>query len=101
VECAQALGRRLVREGGVGPADRIRYGLQLCLARPAKPEQVKALTDLYEKELAHFQTDQDAAKKLATEPLGALPDGLTAAEGAAWTSVGNVLLNLDGVLTKR
>jgi hypothetical protein len=37
---------------------------------------------------------------LATEPLGPLPAGADAAEAAAWTSVANVLLNLDGVLTR-
>jgi hypothetical protein len=100
VEAAQALGRRLVREGGATVADRVRYGLQLCLARPPKEEQVKALVELYEKESAHYREHEADAKKLATEPLGPLPENLNAAEAAAWTSVANVLLNLDGVLTK-
>ena len=34
-------------------------------------------------------------------PLGALPAGLDAGELAAWTMVGNVLLNLDEMLMKR
>jgi hypothetical protein len=100
VEMAQALGRRIVANGGATVADRVRYGLNLALARPPSDEQVKALVELYEKELAHYRADADAAKKLATDPLGPLPDGLTPAEAAAWTVVGNVLLNLDGVLTK-
>jgi hypothetical protein len=100
VEAAQALGRRLVREGGATVADRVRYGLQLCLARPPNDEQVKALVELYEKEAAHYRDREADAKKLATEPLGPLPENLSAAEAAAWTSVANVLLNLDGVLTK-
>ena len=100
VEAAQALGRRLVREGGATVADRVRYGLQLCLARPPKKEQVETLVELYEKEAAHYRENEADAKKLATEPLGALPEDLSAAEIAAWTSVANVLLNLDGVLTK-
>jgi len=37
---------------------------------------------------------------LATNPLGPLPEGLAAPEAAAWSVVGNVLLNLDGVLTR-
>ena len=37
---------------------------------------------------------------LATDPLGPLPPGMDPAELAAWTTVANVLLNLDGVLTK-
>jgi hypothetical protein len=100
VEASQSLGRRLMNEGGKTVADRVRYALRLCLARPAKEEQVKTLVELYEKELAHYRGDETAAKKLATEPLGPLPDRVNAAEAAAWTSVANVLLNLDGVLTK-
>src|SRR6266545_2177249 len=100
VEASQALGRRLVREGGATVADRVRYGLRLCLARPPNEEQVKALVELYEKEAAHYRENETDAKKLATEPLGPLPENLSAAEAAAWTSVANVLLNLDGVLTK-
>jgi len=100
VEASQALGRRLVKEGGNRVADRVRYGLALCLARPPEPGQVAALTELYEKELAHYREHGDDARKLATEPIGELPGGLEPAEAAAWTSVANVLLNLDGVLTK-
>jgi hypothetical protein len=100
VEMAQALGRRIVANGGATVADRVRYGLKLAMCRPPTDAQVQALMSLYEKELAHYRADADAAKKLATEPLGALPEGLEAAEAAAWTVIGNVLLNLDGVLTK-
>ena len=99
VEASQALGRRIM-EGGKTPADRIRYALLLCLARPPSEEQVRVLVDHYEKELTHYQLHEDEAKKLATDPLGPLPEGLSASEAAAWTSVANVLLNLDGVLTK-
>ncbi len=42
VEAAQALARRIVREGGSNPEDRARYALRLCLCRPPKPEQVGA-----------------------------------------------------------
>jgi hypothetical protein len=100
VEMAQALGRRLVSEGGETVESRVRFGLELALARPATKTEVKTLVALYEKERAHYRTDADAAKKLATDPLGPLPDGLDADEAAAWTVIGNVLLNLDGVLTK-
>ncbi len=100
VEAAQALARRIMREGGGTPADRAAYGLKLCLVRPPSAEQMAALVQLYESELAHYQADAEAAKKLATEPLGPLPEGLDAAEAAAWTVVANVLLNLDGVLMK-
>jgi hypothetical protein len=38
---------------------------------------------------------------MATEPIGALPSGLEATDAAAWTSVANVLMNLDEFLMKR
>ena len=100
VECAQALARRIVREGGADLAARLKFALQLCTARPPDDAQVKALAALYESELATYRADADAAGKLATQPLGPLPANTDAAELAAWTVVANVLLNLDAVLTK-
>ena len=100
VEASQALGRRLMKDGGATVEARIRFGLELVLARPAGKEQIAALAKLYETELAHYRGAEKEAAKLATEPLGALPKDLNAAEAAAWTVIANVLLNLDGVLTK-
>ena len=100
VEAAQALGRRLVSEGGNTTDERIRFGLKLVLAREATQFQIDELKRLYESEVTHYRTAEKDAAKLATEPIGALPPGLSAEEAAAWTVVANVLLNLDGVLTR-
>lgn len=100
VEMAQALGRRIAREGGMTAAQRARYALQLALVRPPQEAQVAALVTLYDREVSRYRADPQAAMKLATDPLGPLPEGMDAAEQAAWTVVANVLLNLDGVLTK-
>ena len=51
-------------------------------------------------EREHYAKDAKAAAAMATEPLGPLPPGMDAADLAAWAVVANVLLNLDGVLTK-
>ncbi|HEV3448268.1 MAG TPA: DUF1553 domain-containing protein, partial [Gemmataceae bacterium] len=100
VEIAQALARRIVREGGAHPEERARYGLQLCLCRPPRIEQVKDLIALYQAAKEHYLRDVKSAVALATEPLGPLPAGMPADEMAAWTVIANVLLNLDGVMTK-
>ena len=100
VECAQALGRRLMKEGGVTVAERVRWGLGLCLGRPAREEEVRILERHFEAEGTHYRGNVEAAERLAVEPLGPLEEGMDAAEAAAWTSVGNVLLNLDAVLTR-
>ena len=38
---------------------------------------------------------------MATEPIGPAPKGADSADLAAWSVVGNVLLNLDEMLMKR
>jgi hypothetical protein len=100
LEAAQALARRIVRQGGSSTSERVRFGLELCLARNATPQQCAALEQLYDSEVRHYREHPEAAVQLATEPLGPLPEDLPAAEMASWTVVANVLLNLDGVLTR-
>ncbi|HLK61163.1 MAG TPA: PSD1 and planctomycete cytochrome C domain-containing protein [Chthonomonadaceae bacterium] len=99
VEMAQAMGRRIVKEGGPTVESRVRYGLRLALGRPPRDEQVKPLLALMAQEEARYRIEPEAAKKLATDPLGPLPAGQDPAEMAAWTVLSNVLLNLDAVLT--
>jgi hypothetical protein len=100
VEAAQALARRIVKEGGTSGEEQARFGLRLCLCRPPHPGQVRQILALYQSERHHYRKDAKSALALATEPLGPLPAGMDAAELAAWTVVANILLNLDAVLTK-
>lgn len=100
VEAAQALARRLIAEGGKTDASRVRFGLRLVTGREPVAEQVAALSELLAVERKVQASDPKAAEALATVPLGALPEGLSAPEAAAWTVVANVLLNLDAVLTR-
>jgi hypothetical protein len=100
VEAAQALARRIVSEGGGDVQSRVRFGLQLCLCRPPEPEQINPLVELFEAEHKRYSADSTAAANLS----GAGPEGISVgpsvSELAAWTTVANVLLNLDAVLTK-
>jgi hypothetical protein len=100
VEASQALARRIMKEGGATPQERTAFALKLCLIRPPSQPQIDSLLALYQSELAHFQSDAAAAKKLSTDPLGPAPEGMSEAELAAWTVVANVVLNLDGVMMK-
>lgn len=100
VECAQALARRIQREGGADPDSRIRYGLELVLGHAADAKQIAALRKLLDDELANYKQKPDDALTLATKPLGPLPAGADPVEAAAWTTVTNVLLNLDAILTR-
>jgi hypothetical protein len=101
VEAAQALARRVVASGGSTLDDRARLGFRLCLARPPHDEELSRLVKLYQRALAQFQTTPEEARRMATEPIGPAPKDANVAELAAWTVVGNVLLNLDETLMKR
>ena len=101
VEAAQALARRLVREGGETADDRIRRGFQLCLARDPSDAERDHLLALVEDARLAFSNDPEAALAMATDPLGPLPEGQAPDELAAWTVVANVLLNLDEMVLKR
>lgn len=101
IEAAQALARRVVANGGETTSDRARYAFRLTLSRPPHDAELSRLVSLYEQSLAKFSQNAEDAKKMATDPLGAPPAGTNVAELAAWTVVGNVLLNLDETLMKR
>src|SRR5262250_1583249 len=76
VEIAQALARRIVKEGGPSTEERVRYGLTLCLCRPPTPEQVQQVLKLYQNERERYHNDAKAAAEMATSQLGALPPGM-------------------------
>ncbi|WP_435008221.1 DUF1553 domain-containing protein [Tundrisphaera lichenicola] len=100
VEAAQALARRLIASGP-DPTARIREGFRLCLSRDPSDRELARIVGLYEDVKAHYARDAEAARKMATEPLGPAPEGADLADLAAWTVVGNVLLNLDETLMNR
>ena len=97
VEAAQALARRMVREGGSTDPERAGRGFRLVLARQPSAAETDRLVRLHDQALAGFKKDPDDAKKMATDPLGPVPADLAIGidDLAAWTVVANVILNLD------
>jgi hypothetical protein len=92
-EAAQALGRRLVKEGGATDRSRIDYGFRLTTGRDAKPAEYDRISTWQKTERVYFQAHSEEAKRIA-------PDADDAGEQAVWTMLANVLLNADESLTK-
>src|SRR5690606_20911426 len=87
VEAAQALGRRIAAFDG--PLhERMAFGFRTCLSRPPSDRELERLMALFESAREKYANDTAAATKLATDPLGPLPEGANAADLAAWTIVG-------------
>jgi hypothetical protein len=99
IEAAQSLARRIVAVGGTA-AEKLARGFELTLLREPKAEELTPLLALYTKSKERFGKDAEQALAVATNPLGALPAGAEVADVAAWTVVGNVLMNLDEFLMK-
>ncbi|MBI1373625.1 MAG: DUF1553 domain-containing protein [Phycisphaera sp.] len=99
VEAAQALARRMV-DAGKTPAEQARYGFRLCLTRQPSAAELDRIVALYQQMRDRYAKDADAAKKMATIPLGDAPKGADMADLAAWTVVANVLMNLDEMFLK-
>jgi hypothetical protein len=79
---------------------RVGYALRLCLGRPPTVAQEEIVTRHFEQELAHYGQNVESARALAAEPAGSVMAGPAVAEIAAWTSVANVLLNLDALMNR-
>ena len=101
VEAAQAFARRIVAHGGSGNAERLNFAFHLCVSRAPSEAESNRLLRLLAEAQATYTQDLKAAEKLATDPLGPLPKSGDAIELAAWTTIANVLLNLDETLMRR
>jgi hypothetical protein len=101
VEAARVFGEHILKDGGDSPAARIIWGYRRALARDPKAEERALLLTLYEKHLAEYSKDKDAAQQLVGTGEYPVPKDVDLAELAAWTSVARVLLNLHETITRQ
>ena len=65
VEAAQGFARRMLTEGGLGAADRIRFGFQLALGRKPTKHELQTLEKGLAADRKFFHSDTHAAEKLS------------------------------------
>ncbi len=100
MEAARGLAERALHEAGKTPDDRLTYLFRLATSRCPDATELAELKAAYSELHAHYARSPEAARKLllAGETKGGPLD--EPAELAAWTMIGNVILNLDEVITK-
>ena len=86
---------------GMTPAEKVRAGFKRVLLRAPSEAETKPLLTLYGETLATCSAAPERAAALIKNPENSPPANLPPAELAAWTTVANVLLNLDETLMKR
>jgi hypothetical protein len=99
VEAARRFGERIMQQKP-DPAARVDFGFRLATARSPKPAEARVLLDLYRAQLAAFRKDPAAAVKLLGVGESARDARIDPVELAAWSSVADVILNLDETITK-
>lgn len=103
VECAQALARKTVSDGGNSESDRLNFAFRTVLSRRPTEGEQKELLGLLEKARSRFAAGWVNPNETATgkgELAATLPVGVTPTELGSWTVVARVLLNLDETITK-
>lgn len=100
VEAAQNLAR-IALTSHESLEDQLTDAFRRCLARPPESQELAALVALYNDARERLADSEAEAMQLATDPLGPLPESITANEAASMTVVANVLLNLDEMFLKR
>ena len=95
LEAARGLADRMVSETGPAIADRISHGFRLCLGRRPSQEELQDLTALYRDQLENLPgSGSDAVRSRPSS------GGSDSKDFMAWTSVAQVLLNLDETISR-
>jgi hypothetical protein len=100
VECSRALAERTLREAASQPEARLTYLFRLVVARTPDKQELSELRAAYMDYLTTYSRDVEAAKKLIAVGESKADASLNPSELAAWTMLGNLVLNLDEVLNK-
>jgi hypothetical protein len=103
VECARALGRRMIVEGGATTEERVRWGFRQVLARDPSSAEIDDLIVLaarQTKRALEGSIDPAAVATGASDRHGERPPNATPADWATATVIARVLLNLDETITR-
>lgn len=100
IEAARAFGLRIMKQGGERLDERIRFAFRVALGRHPDASELSEMSQAFLVELSHFESDRPAANQLVHVGASTPPVETDICELAAWTIIGNILLNLDETITK-
>lgn len=100
VEAGQFFGKRIMKEGGQTPEDRIRWAFSLATSREVSDQRLKVFKVAYDAFLKNYKNDPKSAKAFLEVGETKLDPKLNQAELATWGMIANLILNLDEVITK-
>jgi hypothetical protein len=78
-------------------SQRLIMACELCLGRQPGSEELSRLRSYLQQQRTRFEADAKSAADFAPPTL---PDRVSPVEGAAWTALARVLMNLDEYITR-
>jgi hypothetical protein len=100
VEAARVLAERMMTEGGTTPAERLRYGFRLVVARDPTPKERDLLVAAHERLRRQYAADKASAETVVHQGEKPRDPKLDVADLAAYAELASLLLNLDEALTR-
>jgi hypothetical protein len=101
LEASRKLAERLLREGPPAFEGKLDLAYRLAVSRPVRAAEVALLRAAWEKSLARYRANRADAVALLDQGEATLPRKIALPELAAWTTVANLILNLDEAVTKQ
>jgi hypothetical protein len=99
-EAARHLATRMLKEGGAQDRDHLNYGFRLATSRVPAEAELAVLQETLDKLSQKFAANPVQAEQMLKVGESPVPDDVPAVKLAAYTVMGNLLLNLDEALTK-
>lgn len=97
IEIAQGMAVQSLEQPVDDDDARLEYAFRRAVSRTPAAAELDRLRALLQAERSAYARNPEAAASIAPQSL---PESIEAAEGAAWTGVSRVLLNLDEVITR-
>ncbi len=99
-EAARSFGARMLSEGGNTPTERITFGYKAALSREPDATELQVVHGVLDQYLERYRQDPAGAKAVVAIGESTRPQGMNDADLAAYTLIGNLILNLDETVTR-
>ena len=100
VEAAKGFALRILNEAGATDQQRLAWAWQTALGREPSGKELNVARAFLSETRKRYQADAKAADKLLAVGMLKVPGGMAKPETAAWTVLGQALLNLSETITR-
>jgi mono/diheme cytochrome c family protein len=97
VEFARGLAVRILTSSAIDDSQRLNLAFEWCLCREPASAELARLRDYLQHQRTRFASDEKAAAEFSPSSL---PGQVSPVDGATWTAVARVLMNLDEFITR-